>query len=163
MWNVNGENLLKWVKSQGRLVSKQELAEYLGRTKINPKYFEKYPELGQYVKGYERGVFQEYYAQLYAWLQDHNILYKTNDKTLLNAKIDVVLLGEYENTIIVITERAKSVCTRLHLERLNRLAERIKIVNASRDKKIHMISLTKADFDDGLKKLCTELLKRGDE
>lgn len=158
--DLDGRRLLEWAKAQGRLVSKRELADYIGKTRLNPKYFEEYPELGQYVKGHERSEFREYYIQLYTWLQDHNISYKTNDKTLLNAKVDVMLLGEYENVIIVITERAKSMCTRLYNERLDRLIDRIEIANIGRDNKIRMISLKKSDFEEGLKKLDTELLGR---
>ena len=46
----DGEKLLEWAKAQGRLVTKAELATIIGKSKLSPSYFIKYPELGQYVE-----------------------------------------------------------------------------------------------------------------
>lgn len=101
----NGEKLLKWAKSQGRLVTQAELAEIVGTKRLSPSYFLKYPELGQYVKSETQTELQEYYDKLYAWLQKNNISYKPGDRTTLRLSVDALLLGEYSNIIIHIAEK----------------------------------------------------------
>lgn len=44
-----GYELIEWAKAQGRPVTQRELAEVIGRTRLSPSYFVKYPELGKYV------------------------------------------------------------------------------------------------------------------
>ena len=39
----DGEKLIEWAKAQGRLVTKDELAEVVGRKILSPSYFLKYP------------------------------------------------------------------------------------------------------------------------
>ena len=105
----NGEKLIEWAKAQGRLVTKSELANIIGRKKLSPSYFIKYPELGQYVKIDAQNELQEYYEKLYKWLQENNILYKPNDRTKLKVSVDALLLGEYSNLAICISERPSRI------------------------------------------------------
>lgn len=143
----DGDKLVEWAKAQGRLVTKQELAEQLGKTKLSPSYFVKYPELGQYVVANEQSEFKEYYSELYVWLQRHGVPYKTNDKTTLGAKVDVLLLGDYSGIAMLLTERPKNVSTRVHNERMNRC-----LSEASR-LGIKMIELKKEHFEKALEGL----------
>lgn len=98
----DGEKLIEWAKSQKRLVTKTELAQLLGKTKLSPSYFEKYPELGQYVITQEPTELQEYSQKLYNWLQEKGIQYKPNDRTKLKVGVTALLLGEYEGLAIQI-------------------------------------------------------------
>lgn len=143
----DGDKLIAWAKAQGRLVTKQELAEQLGRTRLSPSYFVKYPELGQYIVANEQSEFKEYYSELYVWLQRHGVPYKTNDKTTLGAKVDVLLLGDYSGIAMLLTERPKNVSTRVHNERMNRC-----LSEASR-LGIKMIELKKEHFEKALEGL----------
>ena len=69
----DGEKLIEWAKSQGRLVSRKELAKVLGKKRLSPSYFIKYPELGQYVITHEQKDVLEYSEKLYKWLKENNI------------------------------------------------------------------------------------------
>lgn len=116
----DGEKLIEWAKAQGRLVTKSELADVLGRKRLSPSYFIKYPELGQYIATDEQDEFEEYYTQLYKWLQENDIPYKPNDRTRLGVTVDVLLLGDYEDIAIQISDRPKNVSTKTHNERMRR-------------------------------------------
>ena len=105
----DGEKLIEWAKAQGRLVTKTELAHVLGKTKLSPSYFEKYPELGQYIVTREQNELQEYTQKLYDWLQKNNIQYKPNDRTKLQLSVTALLLGEYKNTIIQLNIKPKCI------------------------------------------------------
>ena len=48
----NGEKLIEWAKAQGRLVTKQELAAYLGKARLSPSYFIKYCIHARYILNY---------------------------------------------------------------------------------------------------------------
>lgn len=98
----DGEKLIEWAKAQKRLVTKTELAQVLGKTRLSPSYFEKYPELGQYVITQEPTELQEYSQKLYNWLQEKGIQYKPNDRTKLKVGVTALLLGEYEGLAIQI-------------------------------------------------------------
>lgn len=92
----DGEKLIEWAKTQGRLVTKAELARIVGTKKLSPSYFEKYPELSKYIVTYERDEFQDYIQKLYEWLQKMNISYKPNDRTKIQMSLTALLLGEYD-------------------------------------------------------------------
>lgn len=102
---TNGEKLVEWARSQGRLVTQAELAEIVGTKRLSPSYFLKYPELGQYVKSGTQIELQEYYDKLYAWLKENNISYKPGDRKTLKLSVDALLLGEYSDIIIHIAEK----------------------------------------------------------
>lgn len=143
----DGEKLISWAKAQGRPVTKSELAKVIGKRRLSPSYFHKYPELGQYVASDERKEFHEYYEMLYKWLEDHHIHYKRNDKTVLGVSVDVLLLGEYANIALEITERPKNVSNKIHQERLAKKSCRAGEVG------LKLIGLTRENFDaelDGL-------------
>lgn len=116
----DGEKLIEWAKAQGRQVTKAELADVLGRKRLSPSYFIKYPELGQYIATEEQNEFEEYYSQLYKWLQKNNILYKPNDRTRLGVTVDVLLLGDYEDIAIQLSDRPRNVSVKTHNERMRR-------------------------------------------
>lgn len=105
----DGEKLIEWAKAQGRLVTKTELAEIVGRHRLSPSYFKKYPELNQYVKTYEQNELQDYYQQLYNWLQKNEIPYKPNDKQALGVIVTALLSGQYTNMAIQIDIKPKCV------------------------------------------------------
>ena len=96
----NGEKLIEWAKAQGRLVTKTELANAIGKKRLSPSYFLKYPELGQYIVTHGSVELQKYTQLLYDWLQKNNIPYKPNDRTALRMEVTALLLGEYSNTAI---------------------------------------------------------------
>ena len=96
----DGEKLIEWAKAQGRLVTKAELANQLGKTKLSPSYFIKYPELGKYVVRREQKELREYSQKLYEWLEFNNISYKPNDRTKLGLSVNALLLGEYTGIAI---------------------------------------------------------------
>ena len=108
----DGEKLIEWAKTQGRLVTKSELAAIAGTKRLSPSYFIKYPELGQYVKTYEQKDLQEYSEKLYDWLKENNIQYKPNDRTKLKSSVTALLLGEYSNLAIQINIKPKTVSTK---------------------------------------------------
>ena len=152
----DGDKLIEWAKAQGRPVTKTELAAVLGKARLCPSYFTKYPELGKYVMSDERKEFHEYYEKLYKWLEIRNIPYKRNDRTKLNVAIDVLLLGEYSNIAIEIVERPKSVSNKLHNERLLKKTYKADIAG------VKLVKLTKKHFEENLEGLETLLnsLKR---
>ena len=143
----DGEKLIAWAKAQGRLVTKAELAKLLGKARLSPSYFTKYPELGKYVASDERKEFHEYYEKLYKWLEIRNIAYKRNDRTKLNVAVDVLLLGEYSNIAIEIVERPKSVSNKVYNERLLRKTYKADTVG------VKLVKLTKKHFEEDLEGL----------
>lgn len=149
----DGEKLISWAKAQGRPVTKSELAKVLGKSRLSPSYFHKYPELGQYVASDERKEFHEYYEMLYKWLEDHHIHYKRNDKTVLGVSVDVLLLGEYANIALEIIERPKNVSNKMHQERLAKKAYKAHEVGLA------LVGLTKNNFEKDLEGL-EGILKR---
>lgn len=152
----HGEKLIEWAKAQGRLVTKAELAEQLGRKRLSPSYFIKYPELGQYVVTRERDDLSEYLQMLYRWLQDNGIQYKPNDKTALGVTVDALLLGEYFGVAIQIDERPKCVSKKNYNNFIQAK------VRSSTKKGILILFLTKENFEDldKIKPLLKELKKR---
>ena len=111
----NGEKLIEWAKAQGRLVTKSELAHVVGRKKLSPSYFIKYPELGQYVKIHTQKSLETYVNTLYDWLKKNNIPYKPNDRSALKGSaVDALLLGEYSNLAIYLSERNTYVSKKIH-------------------------------------------------
>lgn len=110
----DGEKLLNWAKAQGRLVTKSELAEVLGRKRLSPSYFIKYPELGKYIQPEVQTDLEDYYNKLYNWLQENNIDYKPNDRTKLKVSVDALLLGDYNNVALQIIEKPKCVSRKKH-------------------------------------------------
>lgn len=105
----DGEKLIEWAKSQGRLVTKAELAALLGKKRLSPSYFIKYPELGQYITTREQKDTREYSQKLYNWLKENNIPYKPNDRTHLGLSVSALLLGEYTGLAIDILIKPKYV------------------------------------------------------
>lgn len=138
----DGDKLLEWAKSQGRLVTQAELAAVIGKKRLSPSYFLKYPELGQYVKNEVQTEFQIYYDKLYDWLQKNNIPYKPGDRTKLRLSIDALLLGEYSNLMIHIAEKPYYTSKKKHEESM--------MLRANRAKELGMtiIFLSKEHFDD---------------
>lgn len=114
----DGDKLIEWAKSQGRLVTKAELAEQLGRKRLSPSYFLKYPELGKYVETHEQKELQKYTEKLYNLLKKHDISYKPSDRTALNATVDALLLEEYSGIAIHILEKPKYVSKKKFEERI---------------------------------------------
>ena len=112
----DGEKLIEWAKSQGRLVSRKELAKVLGKKRLSPSYFIKYPELGQYVITHEQKDVLEYSEKLYKWLKENNIPYKPNDRTKLGLSVNALLLGEYTGIAIDIFIKPVYVSKRKHEE-----------------------------------------------
>lgn len=110
----DGEKLIEWAKAQGRLVTKAELAEVVGKKRLSHSYFEKYPELGKYVTLCEQNGLQEYATQLCDWLQKNNISYKPNDKKLLGANVTARLLKPYENIVLQIAIKPKRMSQKTH-------------------------------------------------
>ena len=120
----DGERLLEWAKAQDRLVTKAELAEVIGKKRLSPSYFIKHPELGRYVKSETQNDLEEYYQKLYDWLQKNNIDYKPNDRTRLRVSVDALLLGEYSDIAIHITEKPRYVSKKNHESNLELKMER---------------------------------------
>ncbi len=149
----DGEKLIEWAKAQGRLVTKTELAEVIGRKKLSPSYFTKYPELGKYVVTQKQKELDDYYEKLYAWLKENDIPYKPNDRTKLGVSIDALLLGDYTGLAIQIVEKPMTMSKKLHEERaLTRVqrAEKAGIIVLFLDEE-HFKDL------DGIKKLLDSL------
>ena len=138
----DGEKLLEWAKAQGRLVSKAELATVIGRSKLSPSYFIKYPELGQYVETRTQKSLKSYIDKLYDWLKENNIPYKPNDRTALGVSVDALLLGEYSNLAIQIIEKATSVSKKKHEKSMNQKIEK------AEETGIKLICLNKDHFKD---------------
>ena len=119
----DGEKLIEWAKAQGRLVTKAELAEVIGKTKLSPSYFIKYPELGKYIKHREQQALREYSKTLYKWLDQNSILYKPNDKTTLKISVTALLLGEYSNIAIQLNIKPKCISKKQHANRMTKTVE----------------------------------------
>lgn len=149
----DGEKLLNWAKAQGRLVTKSELAEVLGRKRLSPSYFIKYPELGKYVVSREQKDIQKYVKRLYQWLSENNIQYKPNDRTKLNVSVDALLLGEYTGLAIQIQEKSKYVSVKKHEESI-----KLKMLRA-KEAGIIIVFLNKEHLEDldGIKGLLDSL------
>lgn len=139
----NGEQLIEWAKAQGRLVSKSELAKVIGTKRLSPSYFIKYPELGQYVKSYEQKELLKYTEKLFSWLKENNILYKPNDKTALEGiSVQALLLGEYENIILILNIKPPSMSKKQHNEMIDRRMAKAK------EKNLKLLLLEKEYFED---------------
>lgn len=138
----DGEKLIEWAKAQGRLVTKTELAKVIGRKRLSPSYFIKYPELGQYVALYEQRDLDYYVEKLYNWLKENNIPYKPNDKTKLKLSVSVLLLGEYSNIAIQLAEKPKYMSIKKHKEIMSSKLNRAKELGVT------MIFLNKEHFED---------------
>ena len=139
----NGEKLLEWAKAQGRLVTRAELADVIGKSRLSPSYFIKYPELGQYVETRTQKSLKAYVNKLYDWLKKNNIPYKPNDRTTLEGvSVDALLLGEYSNLAIHISERATYVSKKKHEENIKQKMERAEKAG------IRIIFLNKDHFEN---------------
>ncbi len=138
----DGEKLLEWAKAQGRLVTKAELADVIGKSRLSPSYFVKYPELGQYVETRTQKSLKSYIDKLYDWLKENNIPYKPNDRTALGVSVDALLLGEYSNLAIQIVEKATSVSKKKHEKSMNQKIEK------AEEAGIKLICLNKNHFKD---------------
>lgn len=139
----DGEKLLEWARAQGRLVTKTELATVIGKSRLSPSYFIKYPELGQYVETRTQKSLEIYINKLYSWLKENNIPYKPNDRTVLEGlSLDALLLGEYSNLALQISERATYVSKRKHEESIKQKLERAEKAG------IRIIFLNKEHFEN---------------
>ena len=110
----DGDKLINWAKTQGRLVTKQELASVIGVRRLSPSYFVKYPELGKYIAPREQSELLKYTNELYKWLQDNGIKYKPNDKTAIQSSVTALLLEDYANIILQIAIKPKSMSRNRH-------------------------------------------------
>lgn len=138
----DGEKLIEWAKSQGRPVTKSELAKVLGKKRLTPSYFIKYPELGKYVVRREQKDIEKYTEKLYQWLNDNHIQYKPNDRTKLKVSVDVLLLGEYSGLAIQIQEKPTCISTK-------KFEERIKLkMRRAKEADIVIVFLNKEHFED---------------
>lgn len=139
----DGDKLIEWAKAQGRPVTKAELAKVIGRKKLSPSYFIKYPELGQYVQTRTQKSLESYIDKLYSWLRENNISYKPNDRTVLSGlSIDALLLEEYSNLALQISERATYVSKKKHEENIKQKLERAEKAG------IRIIFLSKEHFEN---------------
>lgn len=138
----DGEKLIEWAKSQGRPVTKSELAKVLGKKRLTPSYFIKYPELGKYVVRREQKDIEKYTEKLYQWLNDNHIQYKPNDRTKLKVSVDALLLGEYSGLAIQIQEKPTCISTK-------EFEERIKLkMRRAKEADIVIVFLNKEHFED---------------
>lgn len=138
----NGEKLIEWAKSQGRPVTKSELAKVLGKKRLTPSYFVKYPELGKYVVRREQKDIEKYTEKLYQWLNDNHIQYKPNDRTKLKVSVDALLLGEYSGLAIQIQEKPTCISTK-------KFEERIKLkMRRAKEADVVIVFLNKEHFED---------------
>lgn len=149
----DGEKLIEWAKSQGRPITKSELAKVLGKKRLTPSYFIKYPELGKYVVRREQKDIEKYTEKLYQWLNDNHIQYKPNDRTKLKVSVDALLLGEYSGLAIQIQEKPTCISTK-------KFEERIKLkMRRAKEADIVIVFLNKEHFEDldGIKGLLDSL------
>ena len=138
----DGEKLIEWAKSQGRPVTKSELAKVLGKKRLTPSYFIKYPELGRYVVRREQKDIEKYTEKLYQWLNDNHIQYKPNDRTKLKVSVDALLLGEYSGLAIQIQEKPTCISTK-------KFEERIKLkMRRAKEADIVIVFLNKEHLED---------------
>ena len=148
----DGEKLIEWAKAQGRLVTKKELANVLGRTRLSSSYFIKYPELGQYIQPHDQKETQEYSNILYNWLKENHIPYKPDDRTKLGVAVTALLLGKYNGEVALqLNMKPKYVSCKEHSERMLKKTERAK------EEGIKLIFVSKDDFDVDLQTI-TDLL-----
>lgn len=138
----NGEKLIEWAKAQGRPVSKSELAKIAGTKRLSPSYFEKYPELGQYIQPRGQKDIQYYNQTLYAWLKQNGILYKPNDRTKLKVSVTALLLGKYSNIILQIAIKPKHMSLKKYSE------DMIGKKNRAHEQDMTILFLHKKDFED---------------
>lgn len=138
----DGEKLIEWAKAQGRLVTKTELAQVIGRKRLSPSYFKKYPELGRYVTTRERNELQIYSQKLYDWLQKTGIQYKPNDRSKLNMCVTALLLGEYEGLALQVHIKPKCVSKKQYEENV-----KTKVRKANKSG-IYIIWLSEDRFED---------------
>lgn len=156
----NGEKLVAWAKAQGRLVTKSELAEVIGTKRLQPSYFIRHPELGQYVKNYTQADLVDYAKQLYDWLQAHNIPYKPGDRTRLKVSVDALLLGDYTDIALQNEIKPVGVSTKRHHDKM-----KAKLVRAD-ELGIHILFLNEEmfnDLDNTLGPMLNELKHRRDD
>lgn len=138
----DGEKLIEWAKAQGKPVTKSELAKVLGKKRLTPSYFIKYPELGKYVVRREQKDIEKYTEKLYQWLNDNHIQYKPNDRTKLKVSVDALLLGEYSGLAIQIQEKPTCISTK-------EFEERIKLkMRRAKEADIVIVFLNKEHFED---------------
>ena len=139
----DGEKLIEWAKAQGRLVTRKELAEVVGKTRLSPGYFQKYPELGQYVASYEQKDIQKYTEQLFTWLQKNDISYAPNDRSALEGiPVQAKLLNKYDGILITIDIKSVSISNARYKEMIRR---RLKKAN---EKGLIMLFLKEEHFED---------------
>lgn len=139
----DGEKLIEWAKAQGRLVTKKELAKVVGKTRLSPSYFQKYPELGQYVASYEQKDIKKYTDQLFTWLQKNNIPYAPNDRSALEGiPVQAKLLEDYEGILIETDIKSKSVSNMRYKAMIHR---RLKKAN---EKGLILLFLKEAHFEN---------------
>ena len=151
----DGEKLIEWAKAQGRLVTKAELAAVAGTKRLSPSYFEKYPELGNYVKTNSQKEIDLYINQLYAWLQENNIPYKPKDRKKLKVSVDALLLGDYTGIAIQTAIKPYNVSKQQYDDNMVKKAER------ANENGIFLVFLDKDHFKnlDETKPLLDKLMK----
>lgn len=149
----DGEKLIEWAKSQGRLVTRKELASIVGTKRLSPSYFVKYPELGKYVVTREQNELQDYTKKLYTWLQDNNIKYKPNDKTTIQSSVTALLLEDYSNIVLQISVKPKAMSKNRHATNMSTKSVRAK------ENKVEILFLDEAQLNclDDLKLVLDDL------
>ena len=139
----DGEKLLRWARKQGRLVTRQELAKVIGTKRLSTSYFDKYPELSQYVETRAQKELKGYYTKLYDWLNENRIPYKPNDRTILGGtSVDAVLIGKYYGVALQIIEKPTYVSRKAHTAKMTEKSQK------AADAGIMIIFLTKDHFKD---------------
>ena len=138
----DGKKLIEWAKTQGRLVTKAELAQIVGTKKLSPSYFEKYPELSKYIVTYERDEFQDYIQKLYEWLQKMNIPYKPNDRTKIQMSLTALLLGEYDGLALQLDIKPTNMSKKQYEKNIKEKIERGIAAG------IHILFLQKEHFEN---------------
>ena len=139
----DGEKLIEWAKAQGRLVTRRELAEVAGKTRLSSSYFQKYPELGRYIVPYGQQDIKKYIEQLFAWLQKNNISYAPSDRSALGGiPVQAKLLGEYEGIVIVVDIKAHTLSNIQYKEMINKRLKKAK------EKGVALLFLRKEHFKD---------------
>lgn len=140
---TDGDKLIKWAKAQNRLVSKIELAKVIGKTRLSPKYFQIYPELGQYVMPYEQKDIQSYSKQLYDWLKKNNISYVPNDRSALGGvPVHAKLLKDYEGILLFIDIRPQTVSVKKYSEMIGRK------LKSAKQRNLNIVFIKEAYFED---------------
>ena len=118
-------------------------------------YVQNGEKLLEWAKVQGRLVTKAYVNKLYDWLKKNNIPYKPNDRTVLEGvSVDALLLGEYSNLAIHISERATYVSKKKHEENIKQKMERAEKAG------IRIIFLNKDHFENlGDVKLLLDSLK----